>query len=102
VDHRIVIDGAGKIVDELDNHFSQVISGCRLASEEEGSWHYLEIGILAQPVIKDHDPERVQQLALVFVYALDLTIEDAVGIDYFVRALFEPIDKVQLGFAFGF
>ena len=73
----IAVDRVGEIVDELDDQLGQLVGGRRLAGEEESARRHLEIGVLAQPVVKHHDAQRVQQLPLVFVDALDLAIEDA-------------------------
>ena len=53
-------------------------------------------------MVKHYDAKRVQQLALVFMDALDLTIEDTIGIGRLIRSPFEPVDEVQLGFVFRF
>ena len=70
-----------QIVDELDDDLRQLIGGRRLAGEEEGARGHVEVRVLAQPVIENDDPQRVEQLPLVFVNALDLAIEDRVRID---------------------
>ena len=95
-DDRIPVDSAGEIVDELDDYLGQLIGGRRLAGEEESSRRHLEIRVLTQPIVKHYDPKRVQQLALVFMDALDLAIEDAVGIYRLTGGPLEPIDKLQL------
>ena len=82
---RIAVDRAGKIVDELDDELGQLIGRRRFAGEEERPRRHLEAGILAQPVIEHDDAQRIQQLPLVFVDALDLAIEDRVRIDRSAR-----------------
>ena len=58
-------------------------------------------GILPQPIVEHHDAQRIQQLPLVFVDALDLAIEDAVRVYRFAGRPLEPIGKLRLGLAFG-
>ena len=91
-----------QIVDELDDDFRQLIGGRGLAGEKEGARGHVEIGVLAQPVIENDDPQRIEQLALVFVNALDLAIEDRVRIDGNVRMPLDPVGEPGLGHALGF
>src|SRR5215469_1160982 len=57
--------------------------------------------IMPQPIVEDNNTQRVQQLSLIFVYALDLTIENRIGVDRLIAACLYPVDKAQLGRAFG-
>ena len=43
-----------------------------LAREDERARRNVEIRVLAQPIVEHDDPQRIQQLALVLVDALDL------------------------------
>ena len=43
------------------------------------------LGILAQAVVEHDDAQRVEQLPLVFVDALDLAIEDRFRVDHLAR-----------------
>ena len=52
-------------------------AGRRLAGEEERARRHLELRVLAQAVVEHDDVQRVQELPLVFVDALDLAVEDA-------------------------
>ena len=72
---------------------ARLVGGRRLAGEEESSRRHVEIRIVPQPVVEHHDAERVQQLPLVFVDALDLTIEDAVRVNRLAVGPPEPIGK---------
>ena len=98
---RIAIDGAGEIVDELDDDLGELIGGRRLAGKKESARRHLELRVLAQPIVEHHDAQRVEQLALVFVDALDLAIEDAVRVHRFAGSALEPIGKFRLGLALG-
>ena len=51
-----------------------------LAGEEKCPRCHLEARVLAQPVVKHDNAQRVEQLALVFVDTLDLAIEDRVRV----------------------
>src|SRR4029453_1792758 len=93
-DRRISVNCSGKIIDELDNDFSQLIRRRRFAGEEESSWRYLQIRLVAQPVVKHNDTERVKQLTLVFMDAFDLAIEEAVSVYRLAGRLLEPIGKL--------
>jgi len=53
----------------------------RLAREEKRAWRHFKVRVRSQSIVQDDDPERVEHLSLVFVNALDLAVEDAVGID---------------------
>ena len=97
----IAVDGAGQVVDELDDELGQVVGRRRLAGEEERPRRHLEVRILAQPVVEHHDAQRIEQLPLVFVDALDLAIEDGVRVHRLTGGRLEPVGKLRLGFALG-
>ena len=61
--------------------FASAVGGRRLAGEEERPRRHFEVRVLAQPVVEHDDVQRVQQLPLVLVNALDLAVEDRVRID---------------------
>ena len=69
---------AGEVVDELDDELGQVVRRRRLAGEEERPRRHLEARVLPQPVVEHDDAQRVEQLPLVLVDALDLAVEDRV------------------------
>jgi hypothetical protein len=52
----------------------------RLAREEKRARGHFKVRVRSQSIVQDDDPERVEHLSLVFVNALDLAVEDAVGI----------------------
>ena len=90
-----------EVVDELDDELGEVVGGRGLAGEEERARRHVEFGILAQPVVEHDDVQRVQELPLVFVDALDLRVEDRVGIDHLSGRRLEPVGEPRLGFALG-
>ena len=91
----VTIDGAGEVVDELDDKLGELIGGRGLAAEEEGAWREGKRGIGAQPVVEHHDVQRVEELALVFVDALDLGVEDRLWVDDLPGLLVQPFGKAD-------
>ena len=85
---RVAIDRAGQIVDEFDDQLGQAIGGRRLAGEEKRPRQHFETRVFPQPIVENDDAQRVQQLTLVFVNALDLAVEDGVRIDSHTRGRF--------------
>ena len=78
-----------------------MVGGRRLAGEEERARRHLEARVLPQPVVEHDHAQRVQQLPLVFVDALDLAVEDRVGIDAHAGRRLEPFAQTRLGLALG-
>ena len=99
--HRVAVDRGRQIVDELDDYFGEMVGGRRLAREEERPRRHLQVRIRPQPVVEHHDPQRVEQLPLVFVNALDLAIEDRVRVHRLPGRRLEPGDELRLGRALG-
>ena len=64
------------------------------------SRRHIQIWIFPQPIVKHHDAERIEHLPLVFVNALDLRIEDAVGVYRLAGGVLEPVHELRFGFAF--
>ena len=93
------INEGGQIVDEFDDDFSQVVSGRGFAGEEENSRRRIHTWIFPQPVVKHHDAKRIEQLPLVFVDALDLAVENAVGVYRLAGGAVKPVDELGFGFA---
>src|SRR5215469_15138571 len=88
--HRIAVDRAGQVIDQFYYQLGEVISGCRLASKEEGARRHFDTRIFAYPIVENDDAQRIEQLSLVFVDALDLAVEDGVWVDHLVKCRFEP------------
>ena len=68
-------------VDELDDELGHEVAGRRLAAEDEGARRHRQLGILLEPAVERDDVQHVQMLALVFVDALDLDVEQPGGIE---------------------
>src|SRR5262245_14335172 len=98
---RVAVDSTGQVVDELDDDLGQLVSGGCLAGEKESPRRHVKLGVLPQPIVEYHDAERVQQLPLVFMDALDLAIEDAIGVYRLAGCPLEPVGKLRLSLAFG-
>src|SRR5262249_47813944 len=73
----------------------------RLPSEEKGSGCQLLLWILAKPVVKDDDTERIEELSLVLMDALHLAVEDGVGVHDLARRSLEPVGEQGLGLSLG-
>ena len=67
--------------------FARSIGRRGLSCEEEGAGRHLEIRVFPQPVVQHDDSQCVQELPLIFVNPLHLTIDNSVGIDRFRRSL---------------
>ena len=61
--------------------FGHVVARGRLGAEEEGLGREVHIGIVLQLLVQAHDVQHVEQLALILMQALDLYVEDGVGVE---------------------
>jgi hypothetical protein len=68
-------DRVGHGVDQLDDQLGQAVAGSRLAPEDDGPGRAHKTGGALQPVIKCHEVQNVQELALVFMQPLNLNVE---------------------------
>src|SRR5580700_5327928 len=98
---RVSVNRARQVVDELYDELGQLVSWRRLTGEEKCPRHCLHAGIFPQPVINDHNPQRIHQLPLIFVNTLNVAVEDGVGIDDTPRRCLEPIGKLHFGLSLG-
>ena len=73
---RIAIDDLGGGGDQPDDELGEVVARRRLAAEHEHARLHRELRIGLQPMIETDDVQDVQVLALVFVDALHLHVED--------------------------
>ena len=78
-----------------------MVGGRRLASEKERPRRHIEVRIFAKAIIENDDPQRIEQLSLVFMDALDLAVKDCVGVDRLARSRFQPFGKIYLRLALG-
>src|SRR5690606_14364369 len=71
---RVVVDGAGDVVGQLDDQLGLVVAGGRLAGEDLHPRHPVHGRIVADRLVQGHAVQQVEQLPLVFVDALDLHV----------------------------
>src|SRR5882762_3286856 len=98
--HGIVVDRGREVVEELDDQLCKPVARRRLAREQKRPRRHLQVWIVTQPVVKHDDPQGIEQLPLVFVDALDLTVEHRSGIHCQRQARFEPLGECGLGCPF--
>ena len=77
----VVVDGACDIMDEMDDRLGGRIGRGRLTSEHHGTRHPVGGRICDDRLPTTDHVHDVQQLALIFVYPLDLHVEQARRID---------------------
>ena len=56
----------------------------------------VELRVLAQAIVENDDPQRVEQLPLVLVNALDLAVEDRIRIDDDLGVPLDPVGEPRL------
>ena len=100
-DRPVAVDREGKIVDELDDQLGKPVGGRGLAGEEERPRRHGEVRVVAQPVVKHDDPQRIEQLPLVLVNPLDLAVEDGIRAYLLAGRRLEPGSEARLGLALG-
>ena len=72
---RIVVDGFGDVVDELDDQLGVAIARRRLAGKDFHARHPVALRLVLDREIERHGLDDVEQLPLVFMDALDLDVE---------------------------
>ena len=77
----VLVDLGGEGVDQPDDPLGHSVAGSGLGTENKGVGLHLHVGVILELVIEMDDVHHVQQLPLVLVEALDLNVEDGVGID---------------------
>ena len=90
---RVVVDNFGDVVDEFDVEFGGGVAGGCFSAEEDDARDAVGVGVGLEFAIEVDDVEQIQELALVFVDALDLNVEEHVAGDvegevFFDEALF--------------
>ncbi len=83
----IVVDDVRHVVDELDDQLGDGIAGRRLAGEDHGARDSGLAPAAAQAVVEGDHVKQVEQLALVFVNALDMDVEHGLPIDLDAQVL---------------
>ena len=57
------------------------VAGRRLAAEDDGARHVVAMRVVLDAVVERDDMQRVEQLPLVLVDALDLAVEERVRVE---------------------
>ena len=78
---RIVVDHLGDVVDQLDDQLRLRVARRRLAGEDLHARHPVPRRLVADREVERDRLQDVEQLALVFVDALDLHVEQRIGIE---------------------
>ena len=99
--HRVVIDRRGHVVDQVDHRFRQPVARCRLAAEDLDARGPVAVRRLVDAMPQRDRLQHVQKLALVFVHALDLYVEDRIGIDAQPQIRQQPVRQGDLVGALG-
>ena len=97
----IAVDRAGDVVDELDDELGESVGRRALPAKKKVRGAIVQTRVVAQPIIKHDDAQRIEQLPLVFVDAFDLAVENAGPGRRSARCCLEPIGKPRLGFVLG-
>ena len=79
----------GHGVDELDDALRHEVAGRRLPREDDRSRRDVQMGVGLQAPIEGDRVQHVEVLALVLVDALDLYVEEALGVDGHPRPLLD-------------
>ncbi len=75
------MDDVGDVVDELDDELGEIVARCRLAREDDRAGRAGRVRVGLDAVVEGDDVEHVEELALVFVDALHLHVEEGVRAD---------------------
>ena len=92
----VVVDQGAQLADQADHLLGHVVAGGGLRAEDVGLGGELRIGMILQVQVLRGDVQRVQVLALVLVHALDLAVEDGIGVDHLAGGLFQIGGKLGL------
>ena len=93
---RIGVDLGPDGVNRLDDVLGEVVAGSGLGGKDENTRGDVVVGILKDPPIESQDVKEIEVLALVFVQALDLHIEEGGGIHNYATLLLDDAGEVDL------
>ena len=83
---RVGVDDAGDVVDQLDDALGAVVGRRRLAGDDDGARDPVGLRVGQDRLVAGDDMQQVEQLALVFVDAFDLHVEQARRIHLYAGA----------------
>src|SRR5215467_10592622 len=93
----VVVDRLRDGVNELDDQLRHEIARGRFASEDEGARCHIGVSVALETQIESKNVESVEVLALVFVDALYLDIEERIGVYVHTGSLFHVPREVAFG-----
>jgi len=93
---RIVVDGAGDVVGQLDDQLGLVITGRRLAGEDLHPRHPVGARLGTDRLVQRHGVQQVEQLALVLVDTFDLHVEHRRRVHRNAQALVDDLGQCTL------
>ncbi|OIQ69217.1 hypothetical protein GALL_491840 [mine drainage metagenome] len=100
-DQRIVVNNARHVIDKVNDFFGDPIARRRLAAEHLDARHPVRRRVFADSVPLCDGLQDVQQLALVFVDAFDLHVEQRVRVNRDATFLGDPARDCHLVGALG-
>ena len=77
---RIAVDLPGQHIDQADNIFRHLVARRRLGAEQIDMGDNIPVRIVVQLLIAGNDLHHIEQLALIFMQALNLDVENTVHI----------------------
>ena len=94
---RIVVDHGSHRMDELDDELGHDITRRGLGREDERAGGQIGLRVAFEAQIEREDVQDVEVLALVFVQALGLDVEQRIRVDHDAGALRDERREVALG-----
>jgi hypothetical protein len=94
----VAIDHFGHRIDQFDDQLGHVITRRGLAAEDEAARLDVDAGVAFDAVVQRDDVQQVEVLALVFVDALDLHVEQAGGVELDAKPRLDEARQVVLAF----
>ena len=92
---RIIVDHPGDLVDQLDDQLGLGVARGRLAGEDFDARDPVPRRVIAHRAIDGDRLQDVEQLALVFMDALDLHVEQRIGIEPQAEAIARPSARTR-------
>ena len=86
-DIGIIVDHVTHRVDQLDDQLGREVTGCCLATEDKGAWHYVAIRVLFDTVVQGDDMQNHKVLPLVLVQTFYLHITQRFRVQFYPRVL---------------
>ena len=81
-----MVDDGSHVVDQSNDVFGHRVARRCFACKDHRAWHPIGARVGQHGLVARHDMQQVEQLALVFVDALDLHVKKACGVHRHTRA----------------